>query len=124
LLLRDVCQERQRGETHQEPVRRGTCIAAEHCAEGFPLRFGQHVEAIQHRSAELMETAVGHLHLRLDADGCEDVPAGDLLRYITQQRALADARLTPQNDDLTATGERIAEKPVELLALNPTSEEP
>ncbi len=84
MLLGDLGEQRQRRESHQEPIRRGTGALAEHRREGFPLRDGQPVEVIEHRSAELVEAAVGQLHLRFDADGRRDVPAGDVLREITQ----------------------------------------
>ena len=122
LLLGDLGEQRQRGEPHQEPVRRGTGALAEHRRERFPLRDGQPVEVIQHRSAELMQAAVGQLHLRLDADGPRDVPAGRPAPTDSQQRALADARLTPQDDDSTLTGERIGQEPVKRFALASTSE--
>src|SRR5678816_2623157 len=41
-----------------------------------------------------------------------------------QQRALADACLTPQDDDSTLTGKRIGHKPVKCLAVASTSEQP
>ena len=47
----------------------GPVAQAEHRRERVPLRGGQPVEVIQHRRAELMQAAVGQLHLRLDADG-------------------------------------------------------
>jgi hypothetical protein len=83
-LLGDLGEQRQHGEPHQEPVRPGTGLLAEHRGEGFPLWDRQPVKVIQHRSAELVEAAIGQLHLRLDADGRRDVPAGDMLRQMTQ----------------------------------------
>ena len=39
--------------------------------------------------------SISQLYLRLDAGGPRDVPAGDLVGQVTQQRALAHARLAP-----------------------------
>src|SRR5512133_3312955 len=84
LLLGDLGEQRQRRESHQEPVRRGTGAPAEHRRQGLPLGDRQPVEVIQYWPAELVEAAIGQLHLRLDSDGRRDVPTGDLLRQITQ----------------------------------------
>ena len=77
------------GEPDQEPVRRGPGARPEHRRERVALRAGQPIEMIEHRRAELVQPAVGQLHLRLDADGPRDVPAGDAVGQIVQQRALA-----------------------------------
>ena len=109
LLLGDLGEQRQRGEPDQEPVRRGPGAPAEHRRERFAAagRAAGRGESSIGR-AELMQAAVGQLHLRLDADGPRDVPAGDPLGQIAQQRALADARLAPQDGDSAPTGERVA----------------
>ena len=123
LLLGDLGEQRQRGQPDQEPVRRRAGAQSEHRGERVALRTGQAVEAIQHRRAELMEPAVGQLHLRLDAHGPRDVPARDPVGEVVQQGALADARLTPQDDDPAPAGERVGQEPVERFALAATSEE-
>ena len=123
LLLGDLGEQRQRGQPDQEPVGRRTAAPAEHRRERVALRDGQPVEVIEHGRAELMEAAVGQLHLRLDADGRREVPVGDLVGQVAQQRALADARLTAQDGDSAPTGERVGQEPVERLALDAPSEE-
>ena len=75
LLLGDLGEQRQRGQPDQEPVGRRAGAEPEHRGERIALRDGQAIESIQHRRAELMEPAVGQLHLRLDAHGRRDVPA-------------------------------------------------
>jgi hypothetical protein len=77
---------------------------------------------IQHGGAELMETAVGQLHLRLDADCPRNMPATDPVGYVAQQRTLADAGLPAQDHDLAVIGEHIGQEPVEFIALATTSE--
>ena len=79
LLLGDLGEQCQRGQPDQKPVGRRTGASAEHRRKRVALRDGQPVEVVQHGSAELMEAAVGQLHLRLNADGRRDVPADDLL---------------------------------------------
>ena len=51
------------------------------------------------RSAQLMKAAVRQLHLRLHTDSRRDAPAGDSVGQVTQQLALADARVTAQDHD-------------------------
>src|SRR4249919_3193572 len=79
---------------------------------------------IEHGRAELVEAAVGELHLRLDADGRGHVPTAETLGQVPQQRALADARLPQEDDDLALTGKRIRQEPVEGLTFGSTSQEP
>ena len=69
-----------------------------------------------------MEAAVGQLHLRLDADCPRNMPATDPVRYVAQQRTLADAGLPAQDHDLAVIGEHIGQEPVEFIALATTSE--
>ena len=122
LLLGHLGEQRQRGKADEEPVGGSTDDKSEHRGEGVALRGGQPLEVTQHRSAELMEAAVGELHLRLDADGPRDLPAGDTVGEVVQQRALAHARLAPQDCDPAPACERIGQEPVERLALDTTSE--
>jgi hypothetical protein len=54
-----------------------------------------------------MESAEGEFHLQLNAHGPGDVPAGDTIGEVVQQRALAHARLAPQDCDSTPACERV-----------------
>ena len=123
LLLGDLGEQRQRGQPDQEPVGRSAGAAAEHRRERVALRDGQPVEVVQHGRAELVEAGVGQLHLRLDAGGSRDVPAGQPVGQVVQQRALAHARLAPQDGDPAPAGERVGHEPVERLTLAAASEE-
>ncbi len=123
LLLGDLGDQRQRGQPHQEPVGRSAGVAAEHGRERVALRDGQPVEVVQHGRAELVEAGIGQLHLRFDADCSRDVPAGDPVGQVAEQRALAHARLAPQDDDPAPAGERVGQEPVEHLTLASASEE-
>ena len=123
LLLGDLGEQRQRGQPDQEPVGRSVGAAAEHRRERVALRSGQPAEVVQHGRAELVEAGIGQFHLRLDAGGSRDVPAGDPVGQVAQQRALAHARLAPQDGDPAPADERVGQEPVELLALASAAEE-
>ena len=123
LLLGDLGEQRQRGKSDQEAVGRGAGAQPEHRRERVALRHGQSLELVEHGYAELMEAGVGKLHLRLDADGRRDVPAVDPVGEVAEQCALAHARLSPQDGDTAATGQRVGQEPVERLTLGTTSQE-
>ena len=93
LLLGDLGEQRQRGQPDQEPVGRSPRAQSEHRGERIALRIGQAIDSIHHRRAELMEPAVGQLHLGLDADSPGDVPARHSVGYVVEQSALPHARL-------------------------------
>ena len=82
LLLGDLGEERERGESDQEPVGCRPRAEAEDRRERVVLREGQPLEMVEHGRAELMEAAVGQLHLRLDPDRSRDTPAGDAIGQI------------------------------------------
>ena len=67
VLLGGLRHQRQRGQSHQEPVGRRTRAQPEHGGERVALRDRQLVEVVQQGHAQLMEAAVGQLHLRLHA---------------------------------------------------------
>ena len=124
LLLGDLGEQCQCGKSDQEAVGRGAGAQPEHRRERVALRHGQSLELIEHGYAELMEAGVGKLHLRLDAGGSRDVPAVDLVGDVGEQCALAHARISPQDCDTAATGQRVGQEPVERLTLGTTSQEP
>ena len=109
LLLGDVGEQRQRGQSHQESLGRRACTKSEHGLERFPLRGWQPVETIQHAPTELMEAAVRQLHLRFDPDRGDEMPAGDAVDQVGQQRTLAYPGFPPEHDRPTRTGERVGD---------------
>ena len=113
LLLGDLGEQRQRCQADQEAVGRGARAQPEHRRQRIALRTGQPVEVIEHRHAELMQPAVGQLHLRLDARRRRDVPALDPIGHVAQQGALADAGLTAHDNDAAPAGARVRQQPVE-----------
>ena len=74
LLLGGLRHQRQRGESHQEPVGCGTSAHPEHGRERVALRGWQLVEMVQQRSTELMQAAIGQVHFRLHPCGRHDPP--------------------------------------------------
>ena len=66
LLLGDVGEQRQRREPDQEAVWRGALAQPEHRRQRAALGRRQPLEVIEHGRTELMQPAVGQLHLRLD----------------------------------------------------------
>ena len=72
-------------------LRPNTVASASRCGAG------SRSEVVQHGRAELVQAAVGQLHLRLHAGGPGDMPADDPAGQVPQQRALAHARLAPQD---------------------------
>jgi hypothetical protein len=65
---------------------------------GNALRFGQRVKLIEHRGAQLVEAGEGPLHLRLHAADSRDTEVRRLIGNIVQQRCLADAGLTADDE--------------------------
>ena len=124
LLLGDLGKQRQRGEPDEEAVGRRAGAPAEHGRERVPLRHRQPIEAIQHRRAELVETAVGELHLRLDALGSRDPPAVGPVGHVAKQRLLPTPASPRSTDDPAPARKGVAQEPSERLAFGPASEEP
>jgi hypothetical protein len=85
------------------------------------LRCREPVDVLEHRGAQLVQSAVRELHLRLDADRGHDVPAGTTLRDEVEQGALADAGVAPKDDDAAPTVDRVGQNRVEELALGTAS---
>jgi hypothetical protein len=57
------------------------------------VRVGKPIEAVEHRSAQLMQRGKGQLHLRLDPDGADDPQVRRCVNRILEQRRLANPRL-------------------------------
>ena len=123
LSLGDLGDERERCDADEEAIGRRAGAAAEHRRQRVALRCGQPLEMVEHGRAELVESAVGELHLRLDSHGLRDVPAGDTAGEVGEQSALSDAGLSAQHDDAAATVERVGQEPVERFTFGTTSQE-
>jgi hypothetical protein len=97
-LLGDLRQEGQRGERDEEAVRGWASLPSEHRCKGAALRTRQSIEVVEHRRTELVQPAVGKLHLRFDPDGARDAPAVRPLDYELEERALARTGLASKHD--------------------------
>jgi hypothetical protein len=87
------------------------------------LRDRQLVEVVQQRRAQLMEAAIGQVHLRLHAHGRHDPPAGNPLGQVAKQGALAHARFAAEDQDATRARVHVGHEPVERFTLVTTSEQ-
>ena len=96
LPLGDQREEPQRGEPDHERVRWWASVQSEHRREGVTLGTGQPVEVIQHRGAELMEAAVGQLHLGLNARRPCDMPALDTAGQVRQATRVLPTPASPR----------------------------
>ena len=67
LLLGYVGEQAQHSQPDEEAVRRVAGHQPERRSERIALRPGKSIEPLQHRPAQLVQTGVGQLHLRLDA---------------------------------------------------------
>ena len=75
LLLCGLSEQRERGQPNEEPVRCGAGAQPENGGECVALRGRQPLELIEHRCAQLLETAERELHLRLHPSRRRDAPA-------------------------------------------------
>ena len=92
--LREQAQHRQPDE---EPIWSGAGAQPEHDLERLALRSRKPLEAIEHRSAQLMQAREGQLHLGLHAHRPHDGQLRRRLDEVLQQRRLPDPGLAPQN---------------------------
>jgi hypothetical protein len=65
-----------------------------------------------------MKPRVGQLHLGFHPEDLRDAEACGLFRGVAQQRRLADARLTPNDENAATAIPRIVQKRFERLALS------
>jgi hypothetical protein len=122
LLLGDLREQGQRGESDEEPIRGGALTRSEDRREGVALRHGESLDVPEHRAAQLMQAAVGELHLRLDAGGTGHVPPLSPGHDVLEEGGLADARLATEHDGPAATVECIGHQLIECLAFGLTPE--
>jgi hypothetical protein len=70
------------------------------------LGIGKRIEVGQHGRAELKQTRIGHLHLRLHPDDPSDVKARSSRRELIKEGGLSDSGLTPYDESRTLAGAR------------------
>ncbi len=81
------------------------------------MSWGQALYDIEHGPTQLMQPAVGELHLGLDANRTRDAATFGMLGQIIEERGLAHARLTAEHDDSALPGPSVGQELVERLAL-------
>ena len=99
LIFRHLRQQSQYGQANQEPIGSIPAPQAESTPQRIRLRAGQPGQALQERSAELLQTCERELYLRFDARRPRDLAPGRTVTQIVQQGGLADARLSAQHQD-------------------------
>src|SRR4051812_5538868 len=77
---------------------------------------------LEERRTELVQAAVGKLHLRLDPEGAGEAPALGAAGQVAKQRALPCAGLTTQDDDTALAGKRLCQDLVERCTFLDTAE--
>jgi hypothetical protein len=117
LFLGRLGEEGQRSDSNQETTRRRTFANPEHRRERVVLSWGEAIDEVEHRRTELMQPAVGELHLGLDADGIRDTESLGVRGQITEERGLARAWLTTEHDGSALTGANVGQELVEHLTL-------
>ena len=122
-VVRDLGKQRQRGQPNQETVGRLARQQAKDCPERITLRGRQLIGVIQHRRAELVQSAVRELHLRLHPDRGRDPPACGALGDEVQQCALAGTCVAAKHDNSAPTSERVGQRSVKKLALGTPSKQ-
>ena len=107
-LLRRLRQQAQHRQPDEEPVRRRAGAQPEDDLERLALGGRKPAEAIEQRSAQLMEAREGQLHLGLHAHRPHDGQVRRRLDQVVQQRRLADSGLASSEP---ATGSRRRGRP-------------
>ena len=113
LLSSSVGEQVQDSEADQEPVRRRSGLHAERRTECIVLRTRKSDDPVQERLAELMETGVSEFHLGLDPCSPGDPARAAACHERLQQRGLADAGLTADDQNLAPARPRGVDQSVQ-----------
>src|SRR3954454_8580404 len=125
-LLGHRREQTEYGQGHEERVRRGAEGDAQRDAQRVALRLwdGDGVGAREQWRAELMQAGERKLHLRLNPCDLRDVKVGRLPNRMPQQRGLADARLTANNEHSALPTARTRQQLFEQFTLAGPAQEP
>src|SRR5918992_3098856 len=83
------------------------------------------LQAVHERRAELLQPSPRELHLGLDAHRSDNATPRRAPEQVLQQRGLADARLTAQDQNRPLRSPGTGNQPIQRLALAaPTTEPP
>jgi hypothetical protein len=117
LLRGHLRQQAQHSQANQETIRCAGRTQAERDAESVALRPGQGAAAVQHPAAELVQRREGQLHLRLDTLSACHEEVRCRVGCVAEQRGLADASLTADDQRPAAAGPYLRQQLVEGHAL-------
>ena len=123
-LLGRVAEQRQRREPDDEVMRGRADTESEHGFERAPLRLREELEVLQHRPAQLVQSAEREPRLRRGPERARNVPAVRVTTHVLEECALSDAGLAAHDDDAACTGPGIGQQPVERGALPGPAEQP
>lgn len=110
-------KQRQRGEADQEPIRRWSGNEPEGRPQRVTLPTGKPVEAVHERDEEALERREPEVGLGFDARDPSNAHPGRGLDRVVEQRGLAHAGLTPEDENATAAPARRGKHAVDRSAL-------
>src|SRR4029077_9845933 len=106
-----LCEQRQRRQANEEPIGWRAGVLPEDGRERVALRSRKPLRLSEHPRAELMEAAIGELHLRFDTDSSRDPAALRSIAEIVQQGALSDPRFPAEDRDPALAEARVGQDP-------------
>ena len=124
LFLGDVGEQAQHRQPDEKPIGRRPRTESEGCPQCVTLRHREALEAIQHRSQQLMQAGERKLHLRLDTRGAHDTAARRLLGDVVQQRRLPHPRLAAQHHRPALACAHSLDERVECVGLSAPARQP
>ena len=127
----DDAQERltRRGRGHEAESGQPDDIAVRGISRSEPerdpqrlaLRLRQLHDLVEQWPAELVQTRVREIDLALDADGAKDGEPGCRRRHVIEERRLANAGLTADDERATPAVARGSKQPLQLRQLRPAT---
>ena len=112
-------KQRERRQSHQEPLRRRPCFLAESNPQRAPLRRRQVVQLRQARDQQLVQATELHADLRLDTGDAANPKVRRCCDGVLEQRRLADPRPPAQHQRAAeATAHRVQD-PVDRRPFGP-----
>jgi hypothetical protein len=106
--------------SNDEAVGRVARGESERRRERLLLRNRQPLQAVQERTAQLIQTCEGQFHLALDTDCPLHPPPGRSVRGMLEERRLAHARFTADDQRAAAACCRRDDEPIDGLTLAPS----
>ena len=116
-LITSVREQAQNGEPDEERIWSSAGAETGGSLQSLTLRSRQRVDPVEQRAAELMETGVSELHLRLDPHRSENGQVRRRPDQVLEQRRLADPSLTAHHQRGTLSPADRTDQRVEQRAL-------